>query len=477
MGALHRLPLRARLVAGFSGAMLLVLIAAGAFVFWRVQHALDDGLGGDLRDQTADLRDAAARTDPRSALAELGSRGRDAQVLDRSGRVVAAGPDVSGAPLLTPAEVAAALRGTVRAERGSMFSGRGTHLRVLAEPVTGDGTAAIAVTAVRLDQRDEALGELLAQLAVANGVALLVASFVGYRLARAALDPVERYRAAATRIAAGATGLRLDVPDGPSDEVTRLGGTLNAMLDAQERSAERQRRFVDDASHELRTPLTTLSAEVDLALRKPRDTGEYEAALRRVRDGVDRLNGLAETLLTMGALGASPPDARPFPVADALRTAVARASAQLPPERAVTSTCPEGLQVTADARLLDMALGNLVDNAVRHGAGTVTVSAEPVPGAVALWVHDEGPGIAPEFVPQAARRFRRAEVSRSSPGSGLGLALAEGVAEAHGGSLRVCSGAVHHHPGGDAPPCRHPGTGTTVTLLLLKPPGPAVVLR
>lgn len=110
-------------------------------------------------------------------------------------------------PLLGRAQARAAAVEAVSAERGSLFSARGHHLRLRAIPVgatAAPGRAAVALTVVRLDQRDEALSELLLQLAVANLAALGLAPLVGYRLARGALDPVERYRAQAERIAQGA---------------------------------------------------------------------------------------------------------------------------------------------------------------------------------------------------------------------------------------------------------------------------------
>ncbi|MBA2716500.1 MAG: HAMP domain-containing protein, partial [Propionibacteriales bacterium] len=240
-------------MAGFVAAMVVVLVAAGAFVFWRVQVALDSRLERDLTAQTRDLRRAAARQTPAAALASVRDQAPVAQLLTADGVALASGPEVrNGQGLLSAAQVRRAARGEVRTGHGHLFSKPGRHLRIMAIPVTtSDGAAAVAVTAVRLDQRDEALRELLAQLAIANLLALALASAVGYRLARGALDPVERYRAQAEQIGRGATGLRLDVPEGPSDEITRLGATLNDMLDAQARSAERQQQFIDDASHEL----------------------------------------------------------------------------------------------------------------------------------------------------------------------------------------------------------------------------------
>jgi signal transduction histidine kinase len=374
--------------------------------------------------------------------------------------------------LLTPEQARRAARGELQTGRGYLFSKRGRHLRILAVPVGGSGPAAVAAGAVRLDQRDEALRELLAQLTIANLLALALASFVGYRLAHAALDPVERYRALAEEIAQGATGVRLDVPAGPEDEISRLGSTLNAMLDAQERAAERQRQFIDDASHELRTPLSTLSAEIDLALRKPRTAEEHEATLRRLGAGTTQLVELAETLLTLGALGSTTPNAQGIDARAVLDAAARRARSQLD-ARTVDVQSPHDLVFEADAGLLQRALGNLVDNAARYGAGTITLTAaraDIVPAAV-LTVHDEGAGMSPGFLGHAAERFRQDESSRTGAGAGLGLSLVDAIVTAHGGQLRICSAGRHHHQPAAHPelariPCRHPEAGTTITLVL-----------
>ncbi len=474
---LSRLPLHARLVAGFVAAMLVVLVAAGAFVFWRVQYALDHRLAQDLRTQTSDLRDAATGRSPAAALVSLRGQARDAQLLGADGTPLASGPGIAGGrPLLTVEQSRRAARGELRASRGNLFSGRGEHLRILAAPVAGPGPAAVAVTAVRLDQRDEALRELLAQLAIANLLALALASLVGYRLAHAALDPVERYRVQAEEITHGATGVRLAVPEGRSDEIVRLGSTLNTMLDAQELAAERQRQFIDDASHELLTPLSTLSAEIDLALRKPRSAEELEAALRRLAAGSAQLVELAQSLLTLGKLGSTTPEAEDVSARDALAVAARRAKSQLyAGTRHVEVDAPTDLFIHADPALFERALGNLVDNAVRYGAGTITLSASPeqaTPARVTIVaVHDEGGGIPAEFLPHAAERFRQHEPSRSSPGTGLGLALVEAIVVAHAGQLRICSRGHHHHVDSAHPHlatvrCRHTDSGTTVSLLL-----------
>lgn len=126
----------------------------------------------------------------------------------------------------------------------------------------------------------------------------------------------------------------------------------------------------------------------------------------------------------------------------------------------------------ADEQLLERALGNAVDNAVRYGAGDITLSAREQDAAVVLAVHDEGAGMLPDFLPHAAERFRQEDPSRSGAGAGLGLSLIDAIVTAHGGQLRICAGGHHHtrpspHPELAKVPCAQPETGTTISLLLV----------
>src|SRR3954452_7323792 len=112
------MPLRVRLVAGFVAAMVIVLAAAGAFVFWRVQTALDHRLDADLRTQTSDLRQAASRQAPTAGLAPLRDQARDAQLLAADGTVLASGAGITGGrPLLSATEARRAARRSVELER------------------------------------------------------------------------------------------------------------------------------------------------------------------------------------------------------------------------------------------------------------------------------------------------------------------------------------------------------------------------
>ena len=251
--------------------------------------------------------------------------------------------------------------------------------------------------------RDEALSELLVQLAVAFSGTLLISGIVGYRVARVALNPVERMRRRASTESADAS-FRLPVPE-TRDELSRLAETLNDLFARVQTGVERERRLIADTSHELRTPLSQLLLRVDLALSRERSS---RGAARRARRPAP------------GHPTARPPRQRPPPHRPSGRRAppdppgavaileLAGESASRFEEsarregRTIQLDIDAALTLRADRDRLAQALDNLIDNAICHGSGTVTVSATARPTAVAIEVHDEGTGF--------DRRLRRARL-------------------------------------------------------------------
>lgn len=483
-GRLTRLPLRLRLVAGFSATMLLVLTAAGAFVYWRVQFALDRQLDGDLTTDTRVLAPLVRRDGSLQPDAERLVGSELYQVLDRSGRVLSASPTLEGGPLVPPSTARAALQGPVERDIGALLPTTRDPMRVYATPLPradASQPAAVLVVAVRRDHRDEALLELLGQLAAAGLGALLVTALVGERLARFALRPVERYRAQADDIIAGASGVRLEVPPDRHDEVTRLGDTLNTMLDELEEALDSERRFVNDASHELRTPLTLLTTRVQLARRKARTVAEHEAILAEIETDVVRLVQLADHLLEVGH--PSPAEADGCDLAGVATHDVARRNALGRATRAgsapITLTTTGPVRVALGAAATGQLLGNLLDNAARHGAPPVGVRVDRAGRWARLTVVDHGPGMEPELLATATRRFTRAASSRSTEGFGLRLSLVESITARAGGELRLCHDGHHRAyaaPGGEPADvaCDHDRAMTVTVLLPVAAPPPPV---
>jgi len=431
----HRLPIVLRLVLAVATAMSLVLGGATGLVYWRVQHALDEQLDADLATYFHELRnDLLAGRRP------SGPDGSAYQVLDTHGRIIEASDLVRTKQLLTAADITSAGGGaTVRRDIGSLASLDPHTLRLKAQRVRlPDRRTVIAVAALRRGHRDEALRELLAQLGIAAALTLLAASYVGYRTARAALDPVERYRRRAASLATGTSGVRLPVPDDRDDELTRLGHTLNEMLERLEAAAERERRFLADASHELRTPLSLLRAELDVALHQPRPAAELTETLRSVDTEVQRLIELTNALLDLEQLGSTEHLTRsPVDLPELVASAVNPHRPAAARQRRSIHVDAMPATVNVDAGWIQPAIGNLVDNALRHSRGDIRVTATTHEANLRLTVTDEGPGFPPDFLPKAFERFARADASRTSPGSGLGLPFVAAVATSHGGTAHA----------------------------------------
>jgi signal transduction histidine kinase len=217
------------------------------------------------------------------------------------------------------------------------------------------------------------------------------------------------------------------------------------MLGRLDEGLERERRFVADASHELRTPLALLKTELELALRHPRDADALRAAIASAADDTDRLVRLANDLLVLARVDERGLPLRPerLDVRPLLDVVAGRFAARAATEgRRVRVEAAPGLAVDADRERVEQALGNLVDNALRHGAGVVTVRAAPVNASIELAVSDEGPGLPPDFVPRAFERFSRVDQARGGGGAGLGLALVRAVARAHGGDATAAGATV-----------------------------------
>ena len=286
---------------------------------------------------------------------------------------------------------------------------------------------------------DTALGQLRLGLGVAALVALLLAIATAGLIARGILRPVRSGSAAAARIAAGDLSAR--VPGGGRDEFASWAAEFNRMADSLEStigrlaaSESQNRRFVADVAHELRTPLTALVAEASLIEGGLTDLppDARRAAELLVAD-VRRLRTLVEDLMELSRFDAQAEEAERRPV-DLGRIVTAAVAARLP--EAAVSLPPEPVVVESDVRRLDRIVGNLLDNARTHAPGApveVSVSREGDHATVA--VADRGPGVAPETLDHLFDRFFKAERSRRSGSSGLGLAIAAEHAALLGGTL------------------------------------------
>ncbi len=433
---LRRLPIRVRLTLPFALAMAAVLVAVGAFVYLRVGSTLlgtvDEGLAAQATEAESRLEDDEAPLLDRDAIDSASV----AQQLSADGKVLRS--SVAGLPALVDART----RGMALAGRTVRISGPAPGLngewRLQAERASG-GT--VLVIGSPLTSRDESLDRLRREFLVAAPAALLLATLAGYLLAGAALRPVDAMRRQAEAIGAKTPDRRLPVPPA-DDEIARLASTLNDMLDRLEAALQHEQRFVSDASHELRTPLALLRTELELALRRPRSHDELELAVRSAAEETERLTKLAEDLLLIARSDQSSLPIRRQPVeARAVLDGVARRFEPRADElgRVVAVEPGEDATLDADPERLEQALGNLVDNALTHGGGAVSLAVRADGERVELHVVDEGPGFPPGFAERAFDRFSRGDDARGRGGAGLGLAIVQSIAASHGGSAGVAN--------------------------------------
>jgi signal transduction histidine kinase len=284
-----------------------------------------------------------------------------------------------------------------------------------------------------LDGVRRSVDTVVRDLKIGVPVLILAVGALVWLLVRRALRPVEAIREEVEVISHGTLHRR--VPVAPAnDEVARLAGTMNDMLDRLEGAASRQRVFVSDASHELRSPLAT--SRTLLEVSQP-DAGALDwvalraqllAENRRMEELVDGLLELAR------ADDASPATAGRVEIADVVAEEVSR---RRPVEMRVSEIAD--VVVVGHADQLARALRNLLDNAERHAASRVHVSMRETENVVELAVDDDGPGVPPADRERVFERFTRLEEGRSRDdgGSGLGLAIVAAIAARHGGSVRV----------------------------------------
>ena len=438
---MSRLPIRLRVTAALALAMALVLAASGWFLYARLESHLATALDTALKVRADDLGTlvrqpgASLSSERGGGLIEAGES--FAQLLDRRGRVLDANRPLR-APLLRPAELPAAARAPIYADRRSV-PGLDEPSRLLATPVDRRGRRLVLVVGATRQNDAETLASFRDELLIAGPIALILASLAGYLLAGLSLRQVESMRQRAAAISADTPGERLPVP-ATRDELERLGTTLNEMLARLEAGLQRERDFVADAGHELRTPLALLRTELELALSHGRSAEELRAALRASLEEVDRLAQLADDLLLIARYDRGRLQLRleSLDVDELLSSVVRRFQLRAGESaRPLASEAPSNLRLRGDRLRLEQALGNLVDNALRHGRGPVSLRAAAVDGKVAFHVQDQGDGFGNGFIERAFERFSRA--LPSGEGAGLGLSIVRVIAEAHGGSAEAAN--------------------------------------
>ncbi|MCT9933343.1 HAMP domain-containing histidine kinase [Planotetraspora sp. A-T 1434] len=427
----RRKSLRFRLTATAS-AVLALALATSAYVFVGVLgrallSTIDDEVYRRGREVVA-LSDAGRLSDPVVTVDNT-----IVQVLDPAGRIVNATPNTDRlVPLLPPREREAA----VRAAAPRFVDGRPYALPgpLCVRVLRADGGMTV-IAARPFSEIGNALTTTAHVLIVGMPLLLALLAAASWLVIGRTLRPIALLRRGAAEISGTERSRRLPVPEA-RDEVHSLAATLNDMLARLEEADARQRALVSDAAHELRSPLASIRVQLEVALSHPEGQDWRETAEGVLEDTL-RLTRLAEDLLALARLDEGRP-ARREPVDLAELAAQTAERYGLTPEIASPAT------VLGDPLDLGRVLTNLIDNAVRHAAATVTVGLRADAGTAELTVTDDGPGIPAEDRERVFDRFTRLDSARSRDdgGAGLGLAIVRTTVEAYGGTVHLESGCL-----------------------------------
>ncbi|MFN2136186.1 MAG: ATP-binding protein [Candidatus Promineifilaceae bacterium] len=287
--------------------------------------------------------------------------------------------------------------------------------------------------------------------------ATLVALILGAFLARTISHPIRELTGATQRMAAGE--LDIQVPVRTADEVGELAASFNQMSSDLSRVTRARRQMTADIAHDLRTPLSVILGYTE-ALSDEKLSGTPETYTVMYREAL-HLSHLIDDLrvLSLADMGELPLTRRPLAPLELLERAAAAHQPQASSKQIDLSVtaAPDLPLVEVDPERLAQVLNNLLSNALRHTPqnGRVTLAAAAQSGRVTLSVSDNGPGVPAADLPYIFNRFYRADEARQQNGeSGLGLAIAKGIVQAHGGTITV-----------DSPP----GAGATFTVTLPAP--------
>ncbi len=403
--------IRAKIEAPGEAKLLRTIRGVGYSLRVELQSVLDALDSDDQPELEDDLSDFAKQTGDNSLL----------EIRDSEGALIFSSANHAGLSLPGPDDP------SWRVLRSRMMNAGKPYDVLLAVPLTD----------VRVIMRD-----FRNLLLLMIPLVLMIASGGGYWISRRALTPVDEITRVAKSITVQNLSRRLVVPD-TSGELQRMSEAWNDVLQRLDTAIQRIRRFTADASHELRTPVALIRATAELALRFEREPEYYRASLSTIESEATRMTDLTESLLVLARTDSNSVEMPLGPVdLNRIITEVAALSRPAAETRGLTlNAMLAGWPATALANEAGIRrlLFILLDNAFKHtpSGGTVTLSTKLAEGKVTISVCDSGEGISSEDLPHIFERFYRADRSRSSNGAGLGLSIAQMIADLHGSKIEV----------------------------------------
>lgn len=427
-----------RLTAWYLVVIVALLFVMGAVAYFMLSLNLYQNLDDSLRSRATELQ----------ATIELG--GGRAVFVERLNEVVLIysangtllqrfGPNVEFTDIDGFVGQAFASHGSF----ATATTGDGQEVRLYAVPSNIGPATRIAIVVGRpVAEIGDTLGTFRYILVVSGLAVVILAGIGGLFLASRALKPVDRITRTAQEIGESDLSRRIDVHS--EDEMGRLASTLNRMIERLEAAFDHQRQFTADASHELRTPLAVIQAESTLALSKERPEAEYRKSLEMVSQESAYMSSLIGKLLFLARsdAGKEPLNLEKVNLGQLLAELSSEAEA-LGREKGLRFMLGplEDLAVKGDRVKLRQLLLSILENAVRYTptGGSISGSVVKNKEMAIVAISDTGIGIPAEHLPHIFERFYRVDKARSRAegGAGLGLAIAQHIAEVHGGKIEV----------------------------------------
>ena len=427
-------------------ALIYVLLARAMYA--RVDEAIVAGVQIAITSLANDLQEGDDQaTAARNTVGELSSTRQMVAIYDGDGRLLAEGGRDSDLELALP-PLTAIPENDVSFQSVYEHDDDDRHRIGMRRASIERGADYVVVLGGPMESLDAELASLRRILAYIVPLALIIAGFGGWFLARRSLSPVVSMADRARQIGGENLSERLPVAN-PRDELGRLAATFNELLGRLERSLGQQRQFMADASHELRTPVATARTAASVALQQPhRDEQDYRQTLEIIEQQTARLSRVVDDMFTLARADAGNYPIRKMPMyLDEVIEDIVRAARVVASTRDVTvdnALTVRSASFDGDEELIHRMIGNLIANAIRHAPPqtSVRVDLDRSANGYVIAVRDQGPGVSDDIRPYIFERFYRGDVSRqrgpiAHDGAGLGLALARWIARSHGGDVEL----------------------------------------
>lgn len=270
----------------------------------------------------------------------------------------------------------------------------------------------------------------------------------GYWLSGKALSPISSITTSVNSIKASELQKRIPVNPEVEDELTELSHTFNTMLSRLEKAFEREKRFTADAAHELSNPLASIRNEVEVTLRKTRDTKEYKSILGNIHQETIRMTTIIQSLLQLSKVEASEHlDFESINVSDVLTETVSRFKDFIEKKNLKFVTDIESsVTIRAKKGYLEEVFGNLISNATKYSSpgSSISITLQKNKDSALFLISDQGYGFDKNTEKHLFDRFYRSNQTKiqQEAGSGLGLALVKAIVELFNGDIKGSSGGI-----------------------------------